>query len=166
MKDVFARAKREEIDPVMNLIRKRVEWMDEKGIRQWNVTDYLSVYPRSLFEDYVRKGWLYVLKDESGAIKAAAALLDRDPRWPEKRDKAFYVHHLSSDLSCPGAGRVFVWECEQLAEREGREYLRLDCDVDNVFLNEYYEGMGYEKDGVCVDGPYTGSRRTKKLHRQ
>ena len=50
-----------------------------------------------------------------------------------------------------------------MAVSEGKEYLRLDCAVDNPVLNEYYESMGYETAGHCQDGPYYGVRREKRL---
>lgn len=163
MKYVFERAGEAWIDPVMELLGKRVKWMDEAGIRQWNTTAYLTVYPRSCFEEYVRKGWLYVLKDENGRLAAAAALLERDPRWPEKSDQAFYVHHLASDPAFKGAGDLFLRESEALARRTGKEYIRLDCDTENAFLNRYYESRGYAEEGRCIDGPYAGIRRSKKI---
>ena len=163
MKYAFEKAGEEWIDPVIELIRKRVEWMDEAGIRQWNTTAYLSVYPRSCFEAYVRKGWLYVLKDEEGRLAAAAALFEHDARWPEKKDRAFYVHHLAGDPERRGAGSVFLKECEALARRMGKEYIRLDCDTENAFLNRYYESRGYTEEGRCTDGAYTGIRRSKKI---
>jgi len=30
--------------------------------------------------------------------------------------------------------------------------VRLDCSIDNPFLNQYYESMGYEMAGTCKDG--------------
>ena len=36
----FRRAEEHEVDEVFELIMARVRWMDEVGIRQWNVTDY------------------------------------------------------------------------------------------------------------------------------
>ena len=162
MKYAFEKAGEEWIDPVIELIRKRVEWMDETGIRQWNTTAYLSVYPRSCFEAYVRKGWLYVLKDEEGRL-AAAALFEHDARWPEKKDRAFYVHHLASDPGIRGAGSVFLKECEALARKMKRDYIRLDCDTENTFLNRYYESRGYAEEGRCIDGAYAGIRRSKKI---
>ena len=35
----------EEAAEVFRLIRARTRWMDEVGIRQWNHTAYLNVFP-------------------------------------------------------------------------------------------------------------------------
>ena len=67
MKYDFAPAASGEIAAVFSLYEKRVRWMDEQGIRQWNVTDYRR---------QAEMGSLYVLKEtESGAIVGAAVLL-------------------------------------------------------------------------------------------
>ena len=76
MKYDFAPAASGEIAAAFSLYEKRVRWMDEQGIRQWNVTDYLNVYPQAYYRRQAEMGSLYVLKEtESGAIVGAAVLL-------------------------------------------------------------------------------------------
>ena len=41
---------------------------------------------------------------------------------------------------------------EALAVNDHKERVRLDCSIDNPFLNQYYESMGYEMAGTCKDG--------------
>lgn len=43
--------------------------------------------------------------------------------------------------------------------------MRLDCAVDNKFLNEYYDSMGYKIVGRCKEGVYIGNKREKEIHR-
>ncbi len=52
---------------------------------------------------------------------------------------------------------------EGLAMKQGRQALWLDCAADNVFLNRYYESMGFMPAGYCEEGAYRGIRREKKL---
>ena len=47
----FALQEKNETDSVFSLIRQHVQWMDSKGIRQWNAADYLSAYPRSYYAE-------------------------------------------------------------------------------------------------------------------
>lgn len=76
MKYDFAPAASGEIAAVFSPYEKRVRWMDEQGIRQWNVMDYLNVYPQAYYRRQAETGSLYVLKEtESGAIVGAAVLL-------------------------------------------------------------------------------------------
>ena len=126
-------ARPEEVDEVFSLYEKRVRWMDEKGIRQWNDTDYLNAYPA----------------DERWA--------------ESEDEPAFYVHNLVTDSSAPGAGRALLAAAEALGQAHGKRYMRLDCAVDSAFLNGYYEAMGYRAVGQCEDGPYVGVKRQKEL---
>lgn len=52
---------------------------------------------------------------------------------------------------------------EQFAVDGGKRFVRLDCAVNNAFLNRYYEAAGYVLSGTCKDGLYEGNRREKIL---
>lgn len=159
---VFRPAKQGEIDAVFSLFEKRIQWMDREEIRQWNVTDYLAVYPKSYYQQQQAKGNLYVLTGDT--IVRAVVLLQNDERWQDRSDsRAFYVHNLVTDPSVKGVGKRMLTEIENTARLHKKQYVRLDCAVDNDFLNQYYASAGYALAGQCQDGPYTGNRREKKL---
>ena len=163
MKSVFRQARPEEIEEIFSLYKKRIRWMDENGVRQWNATDYLAIYPAEYYRGRQAQGNLYAL-EEDGAIAAAAVLLESDARWPDREDSAaYYVHNLVTDSAVRGAGRRMLAETEALAARQGKRFVRLDCAVSNAFLNEYYGSMDYELAGRCREGGYEGNRREKKL---
>ena len=143
----FRLAKNNEIDTIFSLYKKRIQWMDKSGIQQWNMTNYLEVYPISYYADRQRLGELYVLRKEDVVI-GAVVLLQSDECWPQMADSpAYYVHNLVTELSVKGAGKIILSEVEKMAIRKGIQFLRLDCAVDNKFLNEYYESMGYKMVG-------------------
>ena len=48
--------------------------------------------------------------------------------------------------------REIIKAVEALAVNDHKERVRLDCSIDNPFLNQYYESMGYEMAGTCKDG--------------
>lgn len=75
-----------------------------------------------------------------------------------------YIHNLATDVHEKGLGRLILQQIESLARAEGRRCLRLDCAVDNAFLNTYYESLGYLAAGHFQEGPYTGLRREKRLY--
>ena len=138
--------------------------MDKSGIQQWNMTNYLEVYPISYYADLQRLGELYVLSKEDVVI-GAVVLLQSDECWPQMADSpAYYVHNLVTELSVKGAGKIILSEVEKMAISKGIQFLRLDCAVDNKFLNEYYESMGYKMVGCCKEGAYIGNKREKELH--
>ncbi len=157
------RADPEELDAVFVLYEKRVGWMDQRGIRQWNVTGYLAAYPKSYYREQQALGNLYVFAGPSG-LAGAAVLLPEDGRWPGRADSpAVYVHNLVTDVEARGAGRRLLAAIEKTAAREGKRFVRLDCAADNLFLNGYYESQGYTAAGTCRDGGYMGNLREKRL---
>lgn len=155
-----------ELPAMLALIHQRIAWMDQVGIRQWNVTDYDGVYPPEYYAACQEKGELFALEDVSGGqIVCVGALKEEDPRWPESFDEpAFYLHHLAADVACRGAGRRFLREAEQHAARVGKRFLRLDSAIDNPALTRYYESQGYLPAGTCIDGLYEGILRQKQLN--
>lgn len=159
---IFRPAKADDVNAVFSLFARRVRWMDEKGIRQWNVTGYLSVYPKSYYQEQQSCGTLYVLVGK--AVAGAAVLLEQDERWLDKADSAaLYIHHLVTDPAVGGIGKVLLAEVEKIADMRKKQYVRLDCSADNQFLNRYYASMGYGFAGRCQDGPYIGNRLEKQL---
>lgn len=93
----FEKAISEETASIFALYEKRVKWMDECGIRQWNTTDYLNVYPIDYYEQEIKSGNLFVVKSENRIIRAVV-LLQSDDRWPDKADSpAYYIHNLVTD---------------------------------------------------------------------
>ena len=159
----FRLAHADDIARIFSLYTTRVRWMDEAGIRQWNVTDYLSVYPREYYARMQLESKLYVYA--SGAeILAAAVLLQRDERWEGRLETpAWYVHNLVSAPGASGAGAAFLQEAEALARRNGAKTMRLDCAQDNIRLGVWYEAQGYLPAGTCAEGPYHGLLREKQL---
>jgi len=162
----FRPAEKHEVPAVFDLIMARVRWMDEVGIRQWNVTDYAGCYPPHHYEAARQRGDLFVLTDESNVIVACAVLRQDDERWPEamqSAEPAFYLHHFATRVGAKGVGRIFLRMAEEYAVRQGKTRFRLDSADDNAFLAAYYTEQGYVPVGNCVDGLYSGILREKVL---
>lgn len=156
------KAREDEVSAVFALYEKRIAWMEEKGIAQWNKTGYLSVYPLSYFQTRQREGSLFVCRG-AGGVRAAAVLLEQDDRWPTDGTAAFCLHHLATDPAERGLGRAFLGALEEYARRCGKEAMRLDCAQNSAFLNAYYESLGYRPAGTFQAGSYHGLRREKRL---
>lgn len=54
-----------EIDAVFALFERRVDWMNQRDIHQWNDTDYLNEYPKTYYQQQRELGNLYVLTDNT-----------------------------------------------------------------------------------------------------
>ena len=152
------------MEVVYQIIDERIRWMDRVGIRQWNTTDYWGVYPETYYCALAESGKLLVYVDREGVVAAVGALLREDPRWEDGcTANAWYLHHFATVLDRPGIGVKMLQSLEDYTKSQGKACLRLDCAVDNIFLNNYYEGKGYLMCGTCVDGLYEGNLREKRL---
>ena len=162
----FRRAEKQEVPAVFELIMGRVRWMDDVGIRQWNVTKYDECYPPEHYEAARQRGDLFVMTDEAGALLACAVLRQDDERWPEAMqtaETAFYLHHFATRTGVKGLGPIFLHMAEDYARSQGKTCFRLDSADDNPFLTDYYTALGYMPVGTCIDGLYSGILREKRL---
>lgn len=166
MSYLFRSASQPDVYPVFQLYEDRVCWMARRNLRQWDATDYLAVYPPEYFGEQASRENLYILENVSTRrIVAAVVLLQADPRWLDyPSESAYYIHNLVTDVHEKGLGGLVLQRIESLARAEGKRLLRLDCAVDNAFLNTYYESLGYLADGQFQEGPYAGLRREKRLY--
>lgn len=154
----------DEVSHAFDIIVGRIQWMDLKGIRQWNVTRYLERFPYSYYVEKQQSGELYLLLDHS-TLLATAVLKTADDRWPAEahRQPALYLHNFATVPGHPGSGLRFLALAEQLTAILGYHFLRLDCADDNPFLNNYYHSLGYSPAGTCTHGLYHGILRQKKM---
>ncbi len=150
-----------DIPAIIDLLRLRIQWMDEMNLYQWNKTDYLGVYPYSYFVYRVEQDDLYVA-EHNQAIVGVMALLRDDPRWTVPA-KSLYVHHLATHPEQKGLGVTMLHFAEQEVLAMGGSVLRLDCQTVNLALNQYYERLGYRCVGRCIDGAYEGNLMEKQL---
>ena len=149
-----------QLSAILDIVQQRIDWMDQKGLYQWNKTDYMGVYPPSYFQGLIEKGELFVAT-KGEQVLGVMALFANDPRW-EKPGTAFYVHHLATAVNTPGLGKEMLQFAEAYAKEQGKDYLRLDCQQVNLPLNRYYEDLGYIHCGECIDGAYVGNLMEKK----
>ncbi|WP_423363051.1 hypothetical protein [Mycoplasma sp. P36-A1] len=155
-------ARKRDIYPIIDLIKHRIDWMDEVGIDQWNKSGYLAKYTYSYFEDLVDDKLLYVLKDEANVIWGAMTLLELDARWPGYSD-ALFVHNLVTKKELKNGGKMLLNYALNEAVTKHKSYIRLDAIVGNDKLNSYYHDLGFEYIDTVVDGNYKGNLLAKKV---
>ena len=119
------------------------------------------MYPLDYYADMQRRGLLFVLEGENGALLGAVVLLPEDERWDGQPSRR--VHNLVTAIGASGAGKAILREARKLASSRSMESMRLDCADDNMRLNAWYESQGYFPCGTCIDGPYHGLLREKPL---
>ncbi len=160
---VFRKIRAEEAPQMFSMILQRMRWMDQNGIRQWNVTEYDRAYPLEYYMEEQRRGRIFALTDATAdRIVCAAILKEEDERWSDGVP-ALYIHNFVSKIDASGVGAYFLECAAEYAAQLGKEYLRLDSAVDNPALAHYYERHGFLPAGECSDGPYHGILRQREL---
>lgn len=163
MDHIFRRITAEEVPEMFALILRRMEWLRERGIRQWLFSEYDVFYPQSYYEQAQRNGEAFALEDKAaGRLICAAVIMESDERWNDD-EPALYIHNFASDPERSGAGDAFLKCAEAYAAEKGKKYLRLDSAENNEALAAYYSVRGFVPVGSCEAGGYKGILRQKKL---
>lgn len=151
----------EDADRIVELIQKRISWMNAKGVRHhWNDVDYLTIFPPKYFSDNLSS---FLVAEEDGNLAGALAAYERDENWPDAKEPAFYIHHLVADEAFPGTGRLLLDAAEEEALRRGIRFIRGDSSLHNQPLSAYYEARGCRAKGLVFEGNYIGILREKRL---
>lgn len=161
---IFRKGDITDADTLISLVDRRIAWMDRVGIDQWNHSHYHERYPREYYLERARRGELFLLcRRSDGEAVAGAVLFETDPRWGERPESAFYIHHLASVEEEKGAGAEYVRHAAEYARRAGKQYLRLDSKIGNDALERWYTRLGFEAVGECIDRYYEGILRQLPL---
>ena len=148
-----------ELTKVINIIKKRIEWMDEKGLKQWNDGDYLEYYSPEYFLNKIQSKEMLAMKEHEKIIGIVGFFYD-DERW--NHDEAFiYLHHLATDPNYHNIGKTYVKACEDIAKQMGKLGIRLDCQKGTDAINRFYDDMGYLSKGEIISGGYVGICKEK-----
>ena len=163
----FRQARLQDVEAIMLLVQRRIDWMTAVGLHQWNETDYFGRYPRSYWEHNIVR---FLVGEEQGRVVVAMALYTEDVRWTRDgvytgslSGPAYYLHHLVTDPAARGAGVQMMRHVERYALEHGVALLRLDSAVGNHALVKYYTDLGYTACGTCHDQLYHGVLREKSL---
>jgi ribosomal protein S18 acetylase RimI-like enzyme len=149
----------DDVDEIVAILSGAARWLLARGIDQWP-----DPFPRARVDALTRQGEFYV-GVLGGRVVATLALLWSDPAfWGERPPDAGYVHALAVSRAWAGrglGGELLAWAEEQVV-REGREFLRLDCRVENEALRRYYESTGFEQRGEVSVDEFTSMRYERR----
>lgn len=152
----------EDVGAILDLIRRRIRWMDEIGLDHWNRVDYFGIYPERYYEENIAS---FLVAEQAGRLIGALALYDHDSVWND-RTPARYVHNFVSDIDCPGTGAALLRFAEQMTLTRGIRLMRMDTNLKDHKLSEYYEEKGYRTRGIVHRGLFLGVKREKRLDRE
>ena len=144
------------------LIQERMDWMEQNHIHQWVRGEYDKAYPESYFLVKAEAHQIVGL-EEDGELLASAVILNEDPRWGKRGDKALYIHCLAGNPAVHGAGRLLLKRIEEYAKENGYQYTRLDSMRTSSKLYAYYTNLGYAKVGEGAEPYYQFNLYQKEL---
>jgi len=157
----FIKAEIEDLDEIINLFEERTKWFKENQINQWS--KYLEHHPKEEFEDIIKNGYYFVLKENDNII-AGFELSTDSKYWNDEATNVYYIYKLVTKVNYKNIGNLVFMICKNIAKNNNRKYLRLDCLKNNIKLNNIYEKHGFIlKDTGCKDY-YTYSLRECDLN--
>ena len=151
----------EDVAAILDLTRRRIRWMDEKGLDHWNKLDYFAVYPELYFREHINS---FLVAEQEGHLTGALAVFNHDSFWKDAAP-AFYLHNFVADAERPGTGAALLHFAEKMARAQGISRMRMDTNLRTHGLSAYYEAKDYRARGLVEDGPYLGVLREKFLDR-
>jgi GNAT superfamily N-acetyltransferase len=125
------------------VLMERAAWLDARGKGMWKA-EHLTV--AGMIERYANPRFYGAF--EGSDCVGGFALLEEDPRyWPDGAgDEAFYFHKFVVSPRFAGRGyadRMLEW-VKDLAERSGKDFVRLDYDGERPYLRGMYLRHGFE----------------------
>ena len=119
-----------------------VKWLNQKGEPLWT-EEQVSV--EGLKSSHrIEESFIAQLKNKP---IGCMFLLESDPYfWPEiEDDSSLFLHKLAvlRELKGKGIGNQMLEWASQYAKRQGKSWLRLDCDGGRPKLREIYESFGF-----------------------
>lgn len=151
-----------DITAIISLIQARIEWMDRMNIDQWNKSDYLNAFTLDYFAQVIENKNLYKVESENEIIIGAFTLFTQDERWTDNTP-SLYIHNLVSKIETASVGDYIISFCEEKAREAHINLLRIDCQQDNIKLNDYYEKRGFIYINSFQEELYSGNRREKLI---
>lgn len=153
----FRKAKFEDIDTILKIIKDAKEHLKNSGLSQWQ-----GDYPdRSTIEEDIEKEIGYVLSIDD-IIKGYVVVdfiddeIYRDIKGKWKTDGLYAsIHRTAIDSSCRGLGygSEFFKFAEKVALERGVFSVRVDTDPKNLTMKHLFEKNGYEYCGtVFIEG--------------
>lgn len=148
MKDDFiiqsAAEQAEGVQTASSIMVEAAQWLKNKNEPMWN--------PEELTPDKLLKAYdlseIYLGSLENNPALALVFQWKDETFWPKAADdEAGYLHKLSVRREYKGQGlshKAIAW-CKEQCRKNGRKFLRLDCDPNRKGLTKLYENNGFKR---------------------
>jgi GNAT superfamily N-acetyltransferase len=139
----------EDVDAVMNLVRRIVPQMRAAGNLQWD-----DIYPNAaVFQRDVELEQLWVAEVDGQMAGMAALTTDQSPEYADVgwdiTEMAVVVHRLAVDPEFRGLGiaSAFMLQAEAIARLRDIGVLRVDTNTQNAATIKLFPKLGYRYSG-------------------
>ncbi len=140
-----------DIEPVLNTINAISSWLKNKGIHQWS-----DAFPRTWIEGEISRGELFVHRDYDEVAASLVLSFTAGDMWGQSEGAAIYIHRVAVNRAYTGRqlGRAIIAWAEREAHHKGIPLLRLECDLRNEILQDYYKSLGFQDKGTVHHAGY------------
>jgi ribosomal protein S18 acetylase RimI-like enzyme len=150
----------DDVDAVMDLVRRVVPLMRTNGNLQWD-DDYPNA---AVFAHDVEMGQLWLAEIDDQFAGVAAITTDQDPEYAQVgwdlSEMAVVVHRLAVDPAFRGKGVAvgLMWQAEVVATERQIRVLRVDTNTENEATQQLFPKLGYLPAGEITLGFRPGLR--------
>ena len=145
---IIRKAKKDDVNDIVNIIKERCKWLDEKNIEQWNVT---RTYGTEYYLKKIKNGSMYVAVLDDRIV--GNFMIANNSEFCDYDDNVIYIHHLATDMNYKGLGKTILYKIKELFSEKT---IRLDNIGTNDRLNIYYESNGFKRIKTIPAEKYDG----------
>ncbi len=158
----IVRANERDLEMVLAILDEAARWLVTKGIAGPWIPGSFS---RQAFADQIARGEVYVARMGQETVGTITLQWSDELFWPKAPFDAGYVHKLAlrSAYLRRGFGLQMLEWAENVSRAAGKEFLRLDCLVENSKIRSYYENLGFVHQGDVDLRGWKASLYQKKL---
>ena len=136
---------------VLSLFKDAAEKIAKKNIDHWQYWKNPPIEKIQWVEEGIENNEFFFIENTDSETIGMLRILEDDVMyWGEQSDKAKYIHSLVviEKYEGKGIGQLILKKVEKEAKSNGFSCLRLDSDAKNSKLCDYYEKLGFEKEGA------------------
>ena len=134
------------------IIQERYRWLRDNGLQQWS-KNYLRRYDVKYFRLKAIEGNLYIAKNDDEIVGCVVVNDNDDAYWSDvDQTTSLFPKNFATKIGFPGVGKLIDDFLVELARKNGKQFLYMDCDGSNVKLRSRHEANGWCLQ-ECVDDP-------------
>ncbi|MBQ3352681.1 GNAT family N-acetyltransferase [Candidatus Saccharibacteria bacterium] len=137
-----------------------MEWFKDNEIKQWS--KYLQNHPKEEFLEAIENKNFYIIKVNNELV-AGFEISTNSKDWNDDTTPAYYIYKVVTKVGHKDLGQIIFDKCKELAKRDGKKYLRLDCLKSNEKLNKIYEEHNFKLVRYGKNDKYSYSLREMKV---